>query len=231
MRRAVVICGSKIEDYDFIKSYLRIDDYFICCDSGLSHIKKLGINNPDLIIGDFDSHEQPDMDDFPAGEMIVLPRAKDDTDSVYAVKEAVKRDFDEILMIGALGKRIDHGLVNIHILLYLFERGIDAMIVDDYSEMELIGVRNKDASSDKNGEETIAAASAEVTNEWEYFSLIALDGDAKGVTIKGAKFNLDNAAIPSDYQYATSNEVAGDGPAEISVKEGKLLLVRVRPGC
>ena len=116
------------------------------------------------------------MDDFPAGEMIVLPRAKDDTDSVYAVKEALKRDFDEILMIGALGKRIDHGLVNIHTLLYLFERGIDAMIVDDYSEMELIGLRDNTAPLEKSEEEMQDSATAEVTNEWEYFSLIALDG-------------------------------------------------------
>lgn len=216
MKRAVIICGSKIEDYDFVKSYLRVDDYFVCCDSGLSHIKKLGINNPDLIIGDFDSHEKPDDDKYPSGEIIVLPRAKDDTDSVYAIKEAVKRGFDEILMIGALGKRIDHGLVNIHALLYLLERDISAKIVDDYSEMELIGLHKNTAT---------------ISNEWEYFSLIALDGAAKGVTIKGAKFNLDDAVIESSYQYASSNEVSGEGPAEISVKEGKLLVVRVRSGC
>ena len=39
---------------------------------------------------------------------------------------------------------------------------------------------------------------------------------------------LDNATINPKYQYAISNEVAGDEPAKVSVEEGVLLLMKDR---
>ena len=60
--------------------------FFIYCDCGLRHQKALGAE-PDLIVGDFDSHEKPETD----RETIVLPVKKDDTDTVFAAKEAMRR--------------------------------------------------------------------------------------------------------------------------------------------
>ena len=97
-RRCVVIGGAGIRDYQALWDYLNPDDFNIFCDSGLSHREALGIE-PHLIVGDFDSHENPHLD----VETIVLPREKDDTDTVYAVKEAVKRGFDDFLLLGAAG--------------------------------------------------------------------------------------------------------------------------------
>ena len=68
----------------------------------------------------------------------------------------------------------------------------------------------------------------EIEPEWRYFSLIAISGTASGVTIKNAKYNLDNATINPKYQYAISNEVAGDEPARVSFEEGVLLLTKNR---
>ena len=70
--------------------------------------------------------------------------------------------------------------------------------------------------------------SAEIEPEWRYFSLIAISGTASGVTIKNAKYNLDNATINPKFQYAISNEVAGEEPAKVSVEEGVLLLINDR---
>ena len=69
-------------------------------------------------------------------ETIILPHEKDDTDTVYAVKEAVSRGFSDFLLIGVIGDRFDHSLGNISILLMLDSLGKTAKIVDDYSEME-----------------------------------------------------------------------------------------------
>ncbi|MDO4187391.1 MAG: thiamine diphosphokinase [Lachnospiraceae bacterium] len=212
MSRAVIVCGAEIKDYDFVKSYLRVDDFYICCDSGLSHIKKLGISNPDLIIGDFDSHDKPDDNEYPAGEIIVLPREKDDTDSAYAVKEAVKRGFDEVLLVGAIGGRLDHGLVNVYALIGLYEKDINAEIVDDYSVMGILG----------------PASVGTVNDQWAYFSLLAISGKVEGVTIKNAKYELKNASIAPSYQFATSNEPIQGKMVEITVGEGYLLLIKDR---
>lgn len=58
----------------------------VLCDSGLKHLKSLNAA-PNLIVGDFDFHDNPHLD----VETIVLPCEKDDTDTVFAVKEALNR--------------------------------------------------------------------------------------------------------------------------------------------
>ena len=76
MKRAVIVGGAPIGRIESIRSYLRADDFFIYCDGGLRHMAALG-RKADLIVGDFDSHENPHA----AAETIVLPHEKDDTDS------------------------------------------------------------------------------------------------------------------------------------------------------
>ena len=102
MRRCVIIGGADIAYYETVREYLRPDDFIICCDSGLKHYAALGVL-PDLIIGDFDSHENPDL----PRETIVLPCEKDDTDSMAAVREAAARGFENFLLVGVFGGRLD----------------------------------------------------------------------------------------------------------------------------
>lgn len=204
--RCVIVGGADIANYNHIKQYLKSDDYFIFCDSGLKHTEKLGVT-PSLIIGDFDSHAKPDT----AIETIVLPCEKDDTDTVYAVKEAIKRGFEDFLLIGVVGNRLDHTLVNVSILNFLHMHGKRGMIADDFSEMEIVG-----------------ADTASVTDDYSFFSLLNIFGVSEGVTIRNAKYTLENAAITSEYQYATGNEVIKGKTAEITVNKGKLLLIKVK---
>ena len=103
MKRCVIVGGADINNYEFIRQTLCADDYVIFCDSGLKHLEQLQAR-PSLIVGDFDSHENPRLD----VETIILPCEKDDTDTVFSVKEAIKRGFDEFLLIGVcLQKMID----------------------------------------------------------------------------------------------------------------------------
>lgn len=205
MRRCVIIGGADIGRYDRIRASLRSDDFYICCDSGLKHREGLGIA-PDLIVGDFDSHADPHL----STETIVLPCEKDDTDTVFAVKEALSRGFRSFLLIGVTGGRLDHTLGNVSILLMLHARGIPAVALDDYSEMQII--------SDKP---------VSVEDRYAFFSLLNISGLARGVTIQNAKYPLLNAEITCEYQYGISNEVLPGQVSEVSVQEGKLLLVKV----
>ena len=132
MRRCVIIGGAKVENYDHIKSYLSDNDFYVFCDSGLLHKNSLSVS-PDLIVGDFDSCEKPDTD----CEIIELPREKDDTDTFFAVKEALRRGFSEFLLIGMIGGRLDHSFGNLSILLMLNDKGFFAKLVDDFGEMEI----------------------------------------------------------------------------------------------
>ncbi len=206
MRRCVIIGGARIEKYDVIRQYLQPEDYFICCDCGLDHCKKLGIE-PELIIGDFDSHEKPDL----PVDTITLPCEKDDTDTMAAVREAVKRGFRDYLLIGVTGGRIDHTLANLYILLWLDNRGMAASAVDDHSEMEIV-----------------SRSAAYVGSRFEYFSLVNIAGEASGITIRNAKYTLENAEIHSEFQIGVSNEPVPGKTAEITVGHGSLLLIKDR---
>ena len=208
--RCVIVGGADIGRYSRIRSYLKDDDYVIYCDSGLRHMKDLGAE-PSLIVGDFDSADDPHLET----ETITLPVAKDDTDSVYALKEGMKRGFREFLLIGVIGMRLDHTLVNTYSLILLCNHGCHGMIVDDYSEIELIT-----GSPERSGY-------ASVSGEYPFFSLVAIEGTASGVSIRDAKFCLEDACIHPYYQFATSNEVLPGRTAQISIKDGKLLLIRV----
>ena len=208
MRRFVIIGGAEIGNYELIRSYFTQNDYYVYCDCGLKHQQALGVM-PDLVIGDFDSHTQPeDMHN-----VIVLPVMKDDTDTIYAVKEGMRRGYDNFLLIGATGGRQDHNLGNIYALLMLAKSGKKAMIIDDYGEMSII----------TSGE------TRRVKYGWRFFSLLNISGTAKGITITGAKFNLNDAEITPEYQYGISNEVLSqENDAVISLREGYLLLVCVK---
>ena len=205
MQRCVIVGGAGIREYQRIRESLRGDDWFVYCDGGLKHVQELG-REPNLIIGDFDSHEQPETDT----ETIVLPCEKDDTDTVYAVKEAVRRGFRDFLLIGVTGERFDHTFGNISLLLYLDSLGIPACILDDYSEMRIV-----------------SRETAEVKEDCSWFSLLNISGTAKGITIRGAKYPLTDGEITSEYQYGISNEVLPGKTAHVSVREGRLLLVKV----
>lgn len=206
MKRCGIVGGADINNYEYIKSCLHNDDFIVFCDSGLKHLEALQVKSG-LIVGDFDSHDNPNLD----VETIVLPCEKDDTDTVFAVKEAIKRGYNEFLLIGVIGARLDHTLGNVSILLYLDSLGKKGTIIDDYSEMEIV-----------------SSEPVYIDDSFAYFSLLNISGIAKGITIENAKYPLNNAEITCEYQYGVSNEVTPGMTAKVTVKEGKLLLIKDR---
>lgn len=171
MKRCVVVGGADINNYTAVKSRLERDDFVVYCDSGLKHLAALGVK-PGLIVGDFDSHENPHL----KVETIVLPREKDDTDTVFAVKEALRRGYDDFLLIGVVGARLDHTLGNVSILLHLDSLGKRGVILDDYSEMEIV-----------------SSKPVRIEGSFAFFSLLNISGTAEGVTVRGAKYPLEGA--------------------------------------
>ena len=83
-------------------------------------------------------------------------------------------------------------------------------MLDDYSELLLVG-----------------SEEVKISDEYAYFSLLNISGNAGGITIKDALYNLKNAKIPQEYQFGVSNEVLPGKNASVSVKEGCLLLAKV----
>ena len=205
MARCVVVSAAEIKNYEKVKSYFKSDDFFIFCDGGLNHRNGLGVE-PNLIVGDFDSFYKKDF----GTETIVLPCEKDDTDSFFAVKEALNRGFDDFLLIGCIGNRFDHSLCNVSVLLYLQEKNVKAILVDDYSEMQIVGSKK-----------------VYIEDSFSYFSLMCVAGDVEGVNILDAEYPLENAKIKTSYNYGISNKINRGKRSCVWVEKGCMLLIKV----
>ena len=205
MSRCVIVGGADIRDPGGIEELFEPDDVFVYCDSGLRHLEALR-REPALTVGDFDSFLLPEEG---GGELIVLPREKDDTDTAFAVKEMLRRGYRDFLLTGVTGGRIDHTLGNLSLLMMLDSAGARGMIADDRSVTEIV-----------------SGKPAFVTDRWPYFSLLAAGGEASGVTVTGAKYPLADAVLTPDFPLGVSNEVTPGQTAEIRVAVGRLFLIR-----
>ena len=85
-------------------------------DGGVAYCKKLNIT-PDYIIGDFDS-----LGYIPE-KAEVLPVQKDNTDMAAAVEKAEAFGCDTFFIYGGTGKRLDHTLANLALLIDLSKKG------------------------------------------------------------------------------------------------------------
>lgn len=221
MKRCVIVGGAPIENYERVHSYLKADDFIIYCDCGLKHKAQLS-SYASLIVGDFDSYDKGSLGDISidiksgtaqdktSSEIIELCPVKDDTDTSHAVTVALERGFEDFLLLGMTGRRMDHTLGNVYLLHRLDELGKSAVIVDDYSEISMVSRKP-----------------VIIDDSMPYFSLINITGVASGVTIENAKYPLNNADIlQTQNDLGISNEVIPGQAAKISIKRGKLLLIR-----
>ena len=207
MKRCVIVGGAEIRTYDRVRQYFRPDDFFIYCDCGLRHQKALGAE-PDLIVGDFDSHEKPETD----RETIVLPVKKDDTDTEFAIRESIRRGATEITIIGGTGTRLDHVLGNISLL------GIG---LEEDVRMELLDANNRIRMTDHS------VVLKKKQQYGKYLSLLPYSEKVTGVTLKGVKYPLDNYTMGGFNSLGISNEIV-DAEASIELKSGRLLVIESR---
>ena len=103
MKRCVIFGGGQIGDPEQIKNLVRQEDYLICADSGYRHCVQLGFS-PQLVLGDFDSYAGVVQSDC---ELLRYPIEKDDTDTMLAVKQALQRGYERLVLVGMLGGRLD----------------------------------------------------------------------------------------------------------------------------
>lgn len=177
-------------------------DYLVAADAGYKYCREYNLI-PDLVIGDFDS-----LGDIPEHPNIMeLPVEKDDTDTVYAIKIGVERGYRHFFIYGGTGgARPDHTIANMQALLYLANRGCRGWLyAKDY-----VWTCIKNESIKIKGSGNV--------------SVFCPDGVAKGVSLKGLKYELSDAEVKSDFPLGVSNAFSGE-EAEISVSDGCLLIM------
>ena len=193
--------------------YQRDEDFLIAVDGGIMYCQLLNVE-PDLLLGDFDSVDEEwgtaieRIEEEAPEKVIRLSPRKDDTDLYAALKEGLRRGYKSFRLYAAAGGRLDHTLANIQSLLYLKHQGAEGFLMDGYG-MVLV-IENESVSFKKELE--------------GYLSIFSLGKEAKGVTLKGLKYPLDNYTMTNDFPIGISNEFTGE-EATVTVEDGQLVLL------
>lgn len=199
MGNCVIFCAA---DFHGLIAPLNKDDYIIAADGGLAHVEKAGII-PNAILGDFDS-----LGYTPTGST-VFPVEKDDTDAMLAVRKGLELGYQEFYLYGSLdGPRLDHTVANFQTLQFLSDHGACGYLIGkDYMVTAL-----------KNSTLRFPASSTGI------FSVFCMGADAKGVTIRGGKYNAENVTLSAGFPLGVSNHFEGR-EVTVSVEEGSLLIL------
>ena len=207
--RAVIIAGGRAGDQGW-QRWVRAGDWIIGADGGAARALAWGLV-PELVIGDMDSLPETAHSSLEAQgcRFVEHPRAKDETDLELALQSAVKEGAQEIVVLGALGGRLDHTLANVLLLALPAFEGVPIRIAD--GEQEAILARGGEAIR-LQGE------------SGDLVSLLPLGGDARGVSTEGLVWALRGDTLQFGSSRGVSNEMTGT-EARIQVGEGILLVV------
>ena len=183
----------------------------IAGDRGLEALYQLKII-PNHVVGDFDSVSPEILEFYKKQPQIIFHTyhaEKDNTDTDIALKLAIQIRSSEITILGALGKRMDHALANIHILKDALEANIPCKIIDEHNRIYLI-----------NTEKTLEKDKV----YGKYISLIPLTSTVEGLTLKGFKYPLNKYNLPIGTSLGISNEIIED-IAHIEMEKGILIVI------
>lgn len=211
--RAVVFANGEPEAPDTVRALLRPEDQLIAADGGARHCLALGLT-PHHVVGDLDS--------LTPGEVAALrqagarlhphPTAKDETDLELALGLAVETGAADILVLGALGGRLDMLLANV---LLLAHPALTAARVTLWSARQSTWlIRPPGADIPGRAGDTL--------------SLIPLAGDAHGVVTHGLAYPLRRETLTSGPARGVSNVLTGE-PARVELESG-LLWATLTPG-
>ena len=187
-----------------LRERARTGDLVLAGDAGYLGCRPAGVV-PDLLLGDFDSMDQPE--DF--DRVRRMPVEKDDTDTMLAVKTGLEQGCGEFYLYGGTGgKRLDHTLANLQTLLYLRRRGARGYLYDN--DFVWTAIEN----------ETLTV---EQTVEWGLLSVFSLEGRAAGIDEAGVQYPLSRASLTAEFPLGVSNHIIAP-KARITVRQGALLV-------
>jgi thiamine pyrophosphokinase len=210
MSRCILFANGTLPDPDSARRLIHADDFILCADGGTRHALDLGLT-PSVIIGDLDS-VTIDLRPLTAlgTKIIQYPRDKNETDLELALTYAIESGLTEIVIVAALGNRLDQTLGNL------------AIISDPRHSTRVTRI-------DDGVEQAFfcRAHSRVEGRRGDLVSLIPWGGDVRGVRTEGLRWPLSNETLHPHRTRGISNELLGE-TASIQIESGLLLIVHRR---
>ena len=175
----------------------------ICCDGAVKQLINDGVE-PDAIIGDLDSIDGTHKSKYNS-KIIHLP-SQNENDLLKAIRWTEGENIKKAAILGATGKREDHSIANIFILLQ-FPTSMKCTLITDHGIFSI----------------------AEGTSELQSFkgqqvSLFSVDPEIE-ITSTNLKYNLMSTKFTDLYSWSL-NESISDA-FTLSISHGKILTYQV----
>src|SRR5215207_5034346 len=208
MQRIIIFANGEIPRLENARLLLQTDDYIICADGGTRHALALGLK-PNLVIGDMDSIDSQQWQELKkSGVPIELfSRNKNETDLELALDRAIELGPKAILIIGALGGRLDQTFGNTALLSDARLSVVEARLDDGVEE--IFFCRDQAQVQGRSG---------------DIVSLIPWGNPVQGVQTQGLKWPLRSETLLPEKTRGISNELTGE-VASIKIASGLLLVI------
>lgn len=140
-----------------------------------------------------------------------LQPEKDDTDTGHAIRHALDQGYRTLILVCALGGRLDHTLANIQNAASAAAEGANVTILDEREEITFL---------------TGGTLRLPRRKGWG-LSVFSLTDRCTGVCLRGVKYRLEDAVLTNRVPLGVSNEFAAP-EAEISLTQGILMIAQTK---
>jgi thiamine pyrophosphokinase len=212
---AIVLVNGQIGEIEVVRARLGSlpDVPVIAADAGARHAEALGLRL-DALVGDLDSLGADALARFQAAGVAVerAPTHKDETDFELALLHAMREGAKRIVVVGALGGRLDMALANILLLVHPALASVHVELWNGWQTAWVIR---------PPGDEMVGQPG-------DTLSLIPLGDAAVGVTTHRLAYPLNDETLPIGPARGVSNVFEADS-AQVDLRAGLLLAVHT-PG-
>ena len=180
---------------------VRPGDYVIAADGGCDHLRRWGLL-PDFVVGDMDSLRSGLPEGIPCR---AVPAEKNETDMALALWEGYARGYRRFEMVGG-GGRPDHTVANLQLLVRAARHSAFVLMRDGGFCVTAIA---------ETGELRLRGTGT--------VSVFACCEEARGVSIRGMKYAMENGVLRGDTPLGVSNALE-DAEGLITMESGALLV-------
>jgi len=185
--KTIILADGSFPVHEIPLGYLKNAERIVCCDGSAETLLNAGMI-PEAIVGDMDTIKKGTAKRF--SDRIYRDKDQDINDLTKAVTWCIKRDFRDIVILGATGKREDHTIGNIS-LLAEYAKDADIIMVTD------TGILRPFLESCKVP-----------SFPGQQVSIFSINSETV-ITSKGLKYPLKNRKL-RNWWHATLNEAVGE---------------------
>lgn len=206
MKKCIILANGKPPKKSIITFFQKMGySKLFCADGGANSALQMNLV-PDVIVGDLDSISIEALNEFKHVSKVIMLKAQNDTDVEKCMKYAIRKKYDEALLMGVTGNRLDHTFCNLGIVLKFFPK-INISLIAENSYLKPYHQQ------------------AELkTHKGETISLYGISPKTK-ITSKGLKYELKNISLPFGERESTSN-IATRNSVELRITGGVVFVIR-----